>query len=133
MATRGIYKFIDNVSTHYVYKHWDNYPSAAAKFIQNALEFSWELPRFEADEFSTSFIVANKKESGDVRLMDKLEEDEASIIASLDERWIEFLYEISCKDNKLHVKVVDIRKGSCCFAGYLDEFTTKYQDNELNS
>jgi hypothetical protein len=95
MGTRGVYKFIDQHSTHYVYKHWDNYPSGATTFIQNALELAWELPRFEADEFSASFIAANKKSVGDVRLMHETEEDETSIIASLREIWIEYLYEIS--------------------------------------
>ena len=91
MGTRGIYKFIDQRSTYYVYKHWGNRPSGAAVFIQNALQLAWRLPRFEADEFSASFIAANKKEGGDVRLMHELEEDEANMMASLHEMWIEYL------------------------------------------
>ena len=129
MGTRGIYKFIDTDATYYVYKHWDNYPSGAAIFIQNALELSWKLPRFEADEFSASFIAANKKGGGDVRLMHELEGDETSIIASLHETWIEYLYEISCKDNKLHVKAIDIQEEACCFDGFLDEFTAQYNED----
>lgn len=129
MGTRGIYKFIDQYSTYYVYKHRDNYPSGAAVFIQNALELAWGLPRFEADEFSASFIAANKKRGGDIRLMQELEEDETSIMASLHEMGIEFLYEISCKDDKLHVKAIDVQKGTCCFEGFLDEFTARYNED----
>ena len=128
MSTRGIYKFIEPRSAYYVYKHSDNYPSGAAVFIQNALKFSWELPRFEADEFSASFIADNKKEEGDVTLMHELRGDETSRIASLREIGIEYLYEISCKDNNLHVKAIDIRKGTCCFDGALDQFSAQYPD-----
>ena len=133
MGTRGIYKFIDQDSAYYVYKHWDNYPSGAAVFIQNTLKLAWKLPRFEADEFSASFIAANKKEGGGVRLMHELEGDKTNIIASLREMWIEYLYEISCKDNKLHIKAIDIQKGACCFDGALDEFSAHYPDDRTTS
>ena len=56
MATTAIYTFIDNYSRYHVCKHWDNNPTGAAKFISNALKESWELPRFEADEFAAAFI-----------------------------------------------------------------------------
>lgn len=114
MGTRGIYKFIDQDSAYYVYKHWDNYPSGAAVFIQNTLKLAWKLPRFEADEFSASFIAANKKEGGGVRLMHELEGDKTNIIASLREMWIEYLYEISCKDNKLNA----YPKSTCDVTGF---------------
>lgn len=101
--------------------------------FKNALKLSWNLPRFEADEFSASFIAANKKGGGDVRSMHKLEGDETNMIASLRETWIEYLYAISCKDNKLHVKAIDIQEGVCCFEGILDEFSAQYPDARENS
>lgn len=69
MSTRGLYTFTDNDSSYTVFKHWDNYPSGAYDFIQNALSLAWDLPRFEADEFAASFIAANKKAGGDLRLL----------------------------------------------------------------
>jgi hypothetical protein len=70
MSTRGLYTFIDSDNTEFtVFKHWDNYPSGAYGFIQNALTLAWDLPRFEADECAAAFIAANKKGGGDLRLL----------------------------------------------------------------
>ena len=68
MGTRAVYTFKDADSSFHVYKHWDNAPVGAVDFIKNATKYAWPLPRFEADEFATAFIVANKNASGDVRL-----------------------------------------------------------------
>lgn len=125
MATRGIYKFIDNDSTYYFYKQWDNYPSGAATFIQNALKLSWKLPRLEADEFSASFVAANKTRNGDVTLLHALNEDDLSSVS--------FLYEISCKDGKIYVDARDTQNGTHCFNGSLDEFSARYKDDGINS
>ena len=107
--------------------------SGASVFRQKGMKLSWELPRFEADEFSASFIAANKKEEGDVTLMHELRGDETNRIASLREIGIEYLYEISCKDKKLHVKAIDIQEGVCCFDGALDEFSAQYPDDRATS
>ena len=77
MSTRGLYTFRDADGEFTVFKHWDNYPTSKCgqyggyAFIKNALAYSWELPRFEADEFAASFIAANKKQGagGDLRLL----------------------------------------------------------------
>jgi hypothetical protein len=83
MSTRACYTFLDTFSrgetrSFHVYKHHDGYPYAqchtgeeagALVWIRNALIYAWELPRFEADEFAASFIVANKGNSGGVRLV----------------------------------------------------------------
>lgn len=68
MGTRAVFTFKDADSKFHVYKHWDCYPSGAVDFIHKAAKLAWPLPRFEADEFATSFIAANKNGSGDVRL-----------------------------------------------------------------
>ena len=111
MATPAIYTFIDSPSRYYVYKHWDNDPSGAAQFISNALKESWELPRFEADEFAAAFITANKKESGDIRIAQTNEGYNAN-----------FRYEIRCKEEKIHVKAFAPGEDDCFFDGFLDEF-----------
>ncbi len=69
MSTRGCYVFQDKGENegHVVYKHHDNYPSGAVEFIAKARAHAWPLPRFEADEFAASFIVANKDGPGGVR------------------------------------------------------------------
>ena len=82
MSTRACYTFLDTFSrgetrSFHVYKHHDGYPYAGTEsseagalvWIRNALIYAWELPRFEADEFAASFIVANKGNSGGVRLV----------------------------------------------------------------
>lgn len=95
MATRGCYTFKDEYNEHHVYKHWDNYPTGALEFIQNALNKSWKLPRFEANEFGASFIACNKEREGDLRLTSnfKLHGD------------LDYRYEISAKDSNLYIKV----------------------------
>jgi len=98
MATRAIYRFKDEDETLQVYKHWDGYPKGANLAIQNAIEYAWALPRFEADDFAAAFVAANKtKEGGDVRLTNYLEGQEIG-------GWIDYLYEIYMKDSILHIK-----------------------------
>lgn len=68
MSTRGIYTFKGFGETHHVYKHYDNYPTGAAGFLEAALTKAWALPRYEPDEFACAFIAANKTGGGDLRL-----------------------------------------------------------------
>ena len=77
MSTRAIYTFSDeDTAPIHVYKHHDGYPYApfdngeagGLLWIKEAKELAWELPRFEADEFSASFVAANKAEGGGVFL-----------------------------------------------------------------
>lgn len=68
MGTRAVYTFKDEYSEFHVYKHYDGYPAGAADFFTKAVEKSWGLQRFEADEFAASFVAANKEKGGDVRL-----------------------------------------------------------------
>lgn len=92
MSTRAIYRFKDKYKSITVYKHHDNYPSGALWFIQRALEYAWELPRFEADEFAAAFVAANKgKGGGNIRLGNFVMDEE-------------FNYEISIKNDELWIK-----------------------------
>lgn len=105
MSTRGLYTFTDsdNLSLT-VFKHWDNYPEGAHRFIQKALALAWDLPRYEADEFGAAFIAANKKGGGDLRLL-----NEASTNA--DALGIEFHYFITGEGAALKIITRDIWKG----------------------
>lgn len=60
MSTRAMYTFKDKDTTVHVYKHYDGYPSGAAQWIAAALDYAWQLPRFEADDFAAAFVAANK-------------------------------------------------------------------------
>jgi hypothetical protein len=77
MSTNAVYFFKemfrnDRGTTNIcaVYKHSDNYSEDAASYIEAAKEFAWKLPRFEADEFASAFVAANKnKDGGEIRLI----------------------------------------------------------------
>ena len=71
MSTRAVFCFTSHGETHYVYKHFDGYAEGAAAAIQEVFDcsLSWELPRFEADEFAAAFVSANKRSPGGIRLI----------------------------------------------------------------
>ncbi len=71
MGTRAVYTFKGFGETYHIYKHYDGYPSGAAMWLRNALENSWNLPRYEPDEFAAAFVAANKTGPGGVRIMSK--------------------------------------------------------------
>jgi hypothetical protein len=99
MGTRAVYTFIDDTEDrHSVYKHWDGDPSGACGFIAKALKQAWPLPRFEADEYAAAFVAANKQEAGDIRLTSGPD-------AHCD---LEYTYEISCPDGKLHIRINEV-------------------------
>ena len=106
MSTRAIFTFTDNSGTFHVYKHWDCYPteSGAIGAIRRAMRFAWDLPRFEADEFAAAFVAANKRSSGDVRLVQNISDAGD---------WWAYRYEISLRDSDdcfpamLHIKMYD--------------------------
>jgi len=78
MSTRAMYTFGGDF---HVYKHHDGYPyckfpqgeGGGLVWINKAIEYAWELPRFEADEFAAAFVAANKEpRQGGVRLVNKM-------------------------------------------------------------
>lgn len=108
MGTRAIYFFEDSDGSKYgVYKHYDNYPSGAADFIENAKQYAWELPRFEADDFAAAFVAANKaRKGGECRLLPMF--DHTSVEMVMDENtWCDYYYEIRFDRDKkeLFVKI----------------------------
>ena len=81
MSTRAMYTFSDDSGANHVYKHHDGYPyckfpkgeGGGLVWIKKSLEYAWELPRFEADEFAAAFVAANKEpRQGGVRLVNKV-------------------------------------------------------------
>ena len=97
MGTRAIYQFTDLEDTDdqcFVYKHYDNYPQGAVEFIENAKAYAWELPRFEADEFASAFVAANKNpKGGEVRLVNARFKDREEMLEAHD--WCDYYYVIS--------------------------------------
>lgn len=113
MSTRGLYTFTDNEGLSLtVFKHWDNYPEGAHRFIQKALTLAWDLPRFEADEFGAAFIAANKKGGGDLRLLNETS-------TNADALGIEYHYFITSEGATLKVIARDIWAGQDLPAVYI--------------
>ena len=115
MGTRAIYIFEDDHNgllegEVHVYKHYDNYPSGAVDFIENAKEFAWELPRFEADEFAAAFVAANKnRKGGEVRLVNARFKDRDAMLEA--NHWCDYHYVISYQSNHedLWIEIWDSR------------------------
>ena len=93
MGTRAIYQFRDGDDECFVYKHYDNYPQGAVHFIEAAKGFAWKLPRFEADEFASAFVAANKnKDGGEVRLVSNHFNGEDDILDA--HSWCDYYYTV---------------------------------------
>ena len=113
MSTRALYTFIDQNNVYHVYKHHDGYPSGAYEWISGALMFAWNLPRFEAAEFSAAFVAANKTGSGGVYL------------STGNHRDLSYRYEISESsfyENMLHIKAFSMPENKIIFEGTLNDF-----------
>ena len=108
MGTRAIYQFRDGDDECFVYKHYDNYPQGAVHFIEEAKGFAWKLPRFEADEFASAFVAANKsKNGGGVRLISHHFKNEGEILDA--NSWCEYHYIIHF-DKSLKTLWVEIQE-----------------------
>ena len=122
MGTRAVYVFKDSVDStdrFCVYKHWEGYPSDSAASLVSALYKTWDLPRYEPDEFAAAFIAANKHGSGNIRLTNGPENHDD----------LEFIYEISqAKNGQLIIKAFDVSSfgPSEIFYGRLKDFVGLY-------
>ena len=107
MGTRAIYIFEDEHEEVAVYKHYDNYPLGAVDFIENAKEYAWELPRFEADEFAAAFVAANKnRKGGEIRVVNARFKDREEMLEAND--WCDYHYVISKHNSQdLWIKIYD--------------------------
>jgi len=70
MTTRATFVFKDECGKHFVYSHFDGYPTGAAKQLDAALNspLHFGKNRFDADDFAAAFVAVNKTEAGGVRL-----------------------------------------------------------------
>jgi hypothetical protein len=68
MSTTAILTFKDEEETYSIYQQYDGDPKEVAKSLNAALEFAWELPRFEASEFAAAYVRANKVREGGIYL-----------------------------------------------------------------
>lgn len=98
LSTRAVYTFKDEYDSFSVYKHYDGYPDGAREFIKEAKKFAWDLPRFEASEFATAFIRANKNEAGGDVYLTRGYETHGDL---------SYRYEITRDGDKLVVKVFE--------------------------
>ncbi len=102
MSTNAVYFFDDTFKNDRgttnicaVYKHYDNYPEGAASHIEAAKDYAWKLPRFEADEFASAFVAANKnKDGGEIKLIPLFEHTSRPEVMK-DYPWCEFFYDIT--------------------------------------
>ena len=118
MGTRAIYFFEDRDGVYGVYKHYDNYPSGAADFIENAKSYAWEFPRFEADEFAASFVAANKaKAGGGVRLLQMFDHTSIDMVME-DHKWCDYYYVITFEDEELMVEIWETRAFTSTDTGF---------------
>ena len=91
------------------YKHYDNYPSGAADFIENAKSYAWDLPRFEADDFAAAFVAANKaKSGGEVRLLPMFDSTSIDMVME-DHKWWDYYYVITFDTQGLMVEIWETR------------------------
>jgi hypothetical protein len=120
MGTRAIYTFEDGDTERHIFVHYDGYPTGAASYFKQWLDtnYSWALPRFEANEAAAGFVAAIKTGPGNVRIC----------AARFDYCDVEFGYRMTTKDGVLHVQCAhldywgDAPAEHILFDGTLDEF-----------
>lgn len=122
MGTRAVFTFKDERNEFHIYKHWDGYPSGAAGFLTMAIEKSWGLQRYEADDFAAAFVAANKDGGGDVYLT--LHYDEHGDLS--------YRYELSqARNGQLIVTAIDMIEGETVFYGRLKDFVDKHGEIDI--
>ena len=101
MGTRTVLTFKDKYNTFSVYQHYDGYPEYTLPAIKEAKEFAWDLPRFEASDFSAAYIAANKQKGGGNVYMTDIHESHSDL---------DYRYEIEKKNKNLLVKVFKVEE-----------------------
>jgi len=123
MSTRAVVTVIDPAQIFHVYTHHDGYPAYTARRIRAALDYAWELPRFEADEWAAAFVAAAKpvkEQHGGVTFQG------GSIRLTTDWRAhgdLDYRYEVTAKDGALWVAALKRDPGelyTMVFEGELD-------------
>ena len=71
MATRATLTVFDERDQFHIYRHYDGYPDATSGVITaiaRAREYAWEMPRFEAGDFTAALVHQMKATCGDIYL-----------------------------------------------------------------
>ena len=68
MGTRATITFMDNQDEFVIYQHWDGYPKDVEGNVRLAMQYAWELPRFQAGDFAAAYIRATKERGGNIYL-----------------------------------------------------------------
>jgi len=82
MSTRCNVIVKDSISSVQLYRHCDGYPEGEygiVEALKEALEFAWELPRFEADDFAAAIVRAWKTKGGNVYIDGTGKEDWSTV------------------------------------------------------
>ena len=66
MATRSNIIIQDDYNRIQLYRHWDGYPAGVIPDLASALQYAWELPRFEAQDFAAAIVRAWKDAGGNI-------------------------------------------------------------------
>lgn len=118
MGTRCLVSFIDNRQTVNIYQHSDGYPDGVSGPIAAAVKFAWQLPRFEACDFSAAFVAANKTRGGHIYIYDGGD----PIVAAPGD--LAYRYEVRCVAETLQITAFKVNADAAeIFKGTLEQFT----------
>ena len=105
-----------------IFRHFDGYPGAVVPELEDALEYAWPLPQFEADDFAAAIVAAWKpKGGGDIRLAGTIELKDKKTLES-------YVYVISQLENKKIQIQVFFEEDKPIWTGILGE--NKYEESE---
>ena len=132
MTTRATYIFKDQSSRHFVFGHYDGYPTGAQQYFKRAVAsgLAWPDGRFEANDFAAAFVAANKTTGGGgFRLANSIAPD------------VDFVYELVQPEEgppqlsiyEPSVRDWSIRKGKRLSVMTLETFLNIHPDNLDNA
>lgn len=124
MSTRATISVKDKYDSFCIYRHSDGYPEGqhgAVAGITKALAYAWDLPRFEAMDFSAALVAAMKQEGGGgIYLTEGHDAHEDT----------EFQYFISYKAGHIQLRIRVPGEKKNIFKGTLEEAMAKYYPEE---
>lgn len=109
MSTRSQVQYMDNHNPEEVvatlYHHWDGYPSSRLPNIKEALDlaikhykqsngYEYRVKDLYTEDLAAFYVLAHKDGPGNVEIDSRLHGD------------IEYLYQVSARNGKLHVKIL---------------------------
>lgn len=91
MGINAVVTFIDANNVCDVYVHGNAYPENINQMIENAKEYAFKFPRFEASDFAAAFIAANKTKGG------------GNIYFGDEDMEVDYSYTVSVRQNKFRI------------------------------